>query len=91
MYYRVGAYHGHPIKAQYLSHEGRGIFVIASRNAYFWSPQKAMRIPMKKIISIAPFSDGLQIMRDGVNSVPQIFKLDDPAFAADAMARLNHL
>jgi hypothetical protein len=89
VYYRVGAYHGHPIKTQYLSDEGRGVFVIASHNVYFWSPRKAMKIPAKKIISVVPYSDGLQIMRDGANSAPHIFKLDDPAFAADVIARLN--
>jgi hypothetical protein len=91
LYYRVGSYHGHPIKTEYLSDEGHGIFVITNENVYFWSPRKAMRIPAKKIISIVPYSDGLQIMRDGANAAPHIFKLDDPAFAADAIARLNQL
>jgi hypothetical protein len=91
VYYRVGAFHGHPIKTQYLSNEGRGVFVIASRNVYFWSPRRAAKIPAKKIISIVPYSDGLQIMRGGANPAPQIFKLDDPAFAADVIARLNQL
>jgi hypothetical protein len=91
VYYRVGSYRGHPIKTQYLSDEGLGIFVIASHNVYFWSPRKAMKIPAKKIVSVVPYSDGLQIMRDGANAAPHIFKLDDPAFAADVIARLNQL
>ncbi len=91
VYYRVGSYHSHPIKTQFLSDEGRGIFVIASHNVYFWSPRKAMKIPSKKIVSVVPYSDGLQIMRDGANAAPHIFKLDDPAFAVDVIARLNQL
>jgi len=91
VYYRVGAFHGEPIKTQYLSDDGRGIFLIASHNVYFWSPRKAVKIPVKKILSVLPYSDGLQIMRDGERTTPQIFKLDDPAFAADAIARLNQL
>jgi len=91
VYYRIGAFHGHPIKTQFLSDEGRGIFVIASHNVYFWSPRKAVKIPAKKIISVVPYSDGLQIMRDGANAAPHIFMLDDPAFAADVIARLNQI
>jgi hypothetical protein len=89
LYYRVGAFHGEPIRTEYLSDEGRGIFLIASHNVYFWSPRKAVKIPIKKILSVLPYSDGLQIMRDGERSTPQIFRLDDPAFAADAIARLH--
>jgi hypothetical protein len=91
IYYRVGAYHGHSNRTQYLSDEGRGIFVIASRNVYFWSPRKALKIPVKKIISAHPYSDGLEIMREGANPAPHIFKVDDPLFAADAVARSNQL
>jgi hypothetical protein len=53
--------------------------------------RKAVKIPVKKILSVLSYSDGLQIMRDGERATPQIFKLDDPTFAADAIARLNQL
>jgi hypothetical protein len=52
---------------------------------------RQLKIPIKKILSVMPHSDGLQIMREGERATPQIFKLDDPAFAADAIARLNQL
>jgi hypothetical protein len=91
VYYRVGAFRGEPVKTQYLSEEGRGIFVIASKNIYFWSPQKALKIRPKKIISVQPYSDAIQIMRDGSNATPQLFALDDPPFAADLISRLNQL
>ena len=91
VYYRVGAFRGEPIKTQYLSEEGRGIFVIASKNVYFWSPQKALKIRPKKIVSVQPYSDAVQIMRDASNASPQLFALDDPPFAADLISRLNQL
>ena len=91
VYYRVGAFRGEPIKTQYLSEEGRGIFVIASKNVYFWSPQKALKIRHKKIISVQPYSDAIQIMRDVSNASPQLFALDDPPFAADLISQLNQL
>jgi hypothetical protein len=91
VYYRVGAFKGEPISTQYLSEEGVGIFLLTSRNVYFWSPQKAVKIPTKKILSVQPYSDGLQIMRDAANATPQFFKVDDPLFACDAIARLNQV
>jgi hypothetical protein len=89
VYYRAGAFKGAPIRTQHLSEEGRGIFVIASRNVYFWSPLKAFKMPIRKIIAMQPYSNGIQLTRDAANAVPQFFDLDDPLFACDAIARLT--
>lgn len=91
VYYRVGAFRGEPISTQYLSNEGRGVFLLTNRNVYFWSPQKSAKIPIRKILAVHPYSDGLQITRDAANAIPQFFQLDDPAFACDAIARLNQI
>jgi hypothetical protein len=60
-------------------------------NVYFSAPLKAVKIPFKKIVSVHAYSDGVQIMRDGANATPQIFKLADPLFAADMITRLNQV
>ena len=91
IYYRVGSYRGAPVKTQYLSDEGRGVLVISNKNIYFWSPRTAQKIPFKKIISAHAFSDALQIVGSGSNAGPLIFKLDDPLFAADLVARASQL
>ena len=91
LYYRAGAFKGQPVKTQYLSEEGRGVFVVTNENIYFWSPLRALKFPFKKIISAYAFSDAIQIMREGANTTSQIFKLDDPFFAADLVARASQL
>jgi hypothetical protein len=91
VYYRAGAFKGEPIRTEHLSEEGRGILVITSHNVYFWSPLKAFKIPLKKILAMQPYSNGIQLTRDGANAKPQLFDLDDPLFACDAIARLSHL
>jgi len=91
VYLRSGSFRGEPIRTQYLSKEGRGILVVASRNVYFSAPLKAVKIPSKKIVSVHAYSDGVQLMRDGANAAPQIFKLEDPLFAADLITRLNQV
>lgn len=91
LYYRTGTFHGQPVRTEYLSKEGRGILVITNKTLYFWSPNKAVKAPFRKIISTQPFADAIQILRDGSNAAPQFFKLDDPLFAADLIARASAL
>jgi hypothetical protein len=91
LYYRTGTFKAEPIRTQHLTEEGRGIFVIASRSVYFWSPTKTVKLPLRKIIGVHPYSNGIQIARDAANAVPQFFDLDDPAFACDAIARLSQI
>jgi hypothetical protein len=87
IYDRVGAFRER-VKTENLAEDGHGVFLLTSRNAYFWSPQNVIKLPIKEIASVYPHSDGIQIMCDAANSVPQIFKLDDPLFACDVIARL---
>jgi hypothetical protein len=87
--YRIGSFKGEPIKTEYESHEGDGILVIASRNVYFRSEEKVIKIPIKKILSVRPYSDAIEITRDG--AAPQTFTVDDPSFAADAITRLHQV
>ncbi|HTS42489.1 MAG TPA: hypothetical protein VMH84_18340, partial [Xanthobacteraceae bacterium] len=91
VYYRVGSYKGEPIQTQYMSEEARGALIITNQNLYFWSPQKVLKMPLNKIISMQPYTDGIQVVRDGANARPQIFKIDDPPFACDAIARLHQM
>jgi hypothetical protein len=87
IYYRVGALTGQPVKTENLAEDGHGVLLLTSRNAYFWSPKRVIKLPIKEIVSLYPHSDGIQIMRDVENSEPQIFKLDDPLFACDVISR----
>jgi hypothetical protein len=89
LYFRAGTFRGEPVKTQELSQEDIGSLILALRNVYFQSSTKALKIPIKKILSVHAYSDGLQLIRDGANAVPQIFKIDDPPFAADVIARLH--
>ena len=91
VYYRFGAVEGERVPTSQLSEQGTGDLVIGSRNVYFMSATKNAKLPARKIVSIRPFADGIQIMHDTANSKPEIFKLDDPWFAMNAIARLNSL
>ncbi len=91
VYYRTGSFRGEPVKTQYMSEEGKGHLVLTTKAVMFSSPLRSLKLQAKKIIAIDPFSDGIALTRDGANPQPIIFKLDDPWFAANAIARLNQI
>lgn len=89
--FRTSAFRGHPVETQALVKIGAGDLVVTSRNVYFLSPLKTMKIPARKIVAITPHSDGITIARDAANASPLIITLDDPWFAANAITKLNKL
>ena len=89
MYYRVGAQKGTAIRANYLSQEAVGALVLGSRNAYFVAPMKAVKIPLKRIVAVSLFEDGIVLSAGATTTKPHIFKVDDPTFAANVLARLH--
>jgi hypothetical protein len=91
VYYRTSAFESRPVQTQHLSNEGTGNFVVTNRNVFFLTLLQTLKIPIKKIASIAPYSDGIAIMRDGVSAKLTIFAIEDPWFAANAISRLNKL
>lgn len=89
VYYRVGAYRGEAVQPQYLSHEDDGSLTITPRNVYFVGSHKALKIPLRKIGSAQLYSDGIEILQNGVTAKPLIFTVDDATFAANLLARLQ--
>ena len=89
VYYRVGAYKGEAVKTQYLSNEDSGSLAITPRNVYFVGSHKALKIPLRKIGSAQLYSDGIEILQNGVAAKPMIFTVDDATFAANLLARLQ--
>ena len=50
------------------------------RDFYFHSPAKAFRIRHDKIVTIVPYSDGIEVQRDAATAKPQKFVTDDGWF-----------
>jgi hypothetical protein len=89
--YRIGGFRGAPIQTSEFSLQGSGDLMLTNANLYFVSSEAAVRIPLGKIISVQPYADGIQVLRDGASAKPIIFKLDDPMFAANAILKLAHM
>lgn len=91
VYYRVGAFKGHPVVTTERTHVATGTLFATTGGLYFVSPSKSLRIPYEKIVSFEPFSDGIGLMRDLATAKPQIFVTDDGWFAFNLITNLAKL
>jgi hypothetical protein len=91
VYYKVGASKGEPVRTDFLSQEGVGCLFITNRNVIFLGPGKGIKLSFRKILSVQLYSDGIEMLRDGVNAKPVVVTIDDPPFAANLIARLSQL
>lgn len=91
VYYRVGAFKGHPVETTERVHIDTGWVVVTDKNIYFAGPRKSVRLPYGKIISFEPFSDGIGLMRDAATAKPQVFVTGDGWFTYNLVTNLAQL
>lgn len=91
VYYRVGAFKGHPIinTTTSMEHIDTGILGITDKHLYFVGSRKSFRIPYKKIVSFIPYNDGIAVHREAVTAKPQIFKTGDGWFIYNLVNNLS--
>ena len=92
VYYRRSAFRGERIITEDIVEKGIGTLVVAFSNLYFVAPHAhmALRLPFRKILAVHAYSDGIEVLSDGSNQRPNIFKLDDPVFASNLISYLHH-
>jgi len=88
VYYRVGEFRGHPVETQYNASLGVGPFCITNKHVYF-SGQKAIRLPYKKIICIEPYSDGVGLQKEGTTAKPLTFVTGDGWFTYNLLSNVS--
>jgi hypothetical protein len=89
VYYRVGSFHGEPVKMEYLNEEDSGALTITLQNVYFVGTRRALKIPVRKIAATHLYSDGIEILQYGATAKPAVFTMNDAPFAASLVARLQ--
>lgn len=87
--YRTGQFKGHPIEQSRMVLVERGILYVTNKNLIFYSQTKGAKIPYDKIIGIAPYSDGIEILKDG-NSKRMTFAGFDCWFILNLISQLNN-
>lgn len=89
VYYRVGQSRGKPIEHSYMQEMGNGQLLVTNQNIIFFSPAKSVKIPFKKIIGIVPYSDGIEVQKDGTTSKRMVFQGFDCWFIMNLLSLIN--
>ena len=91
IYYKVGAFKGEPLITSSLRPKYGGALIFTNKNIYFYSTEKTMRFPYKKIVSYVPFEDGIGIQQDKANAKTIYFKGIDGRFAFNIVSNIKNL
>lgn len=91
VYYRVGNFKGTPVETTQMVSIGWGILALTDKHIYFNCPQKSIKTPYKKLISIEPYSDGIGFQKDGNSSKPFFIKGIDSWFAYNLIINLQNI
>lgn len=90
VYYRTGGFRGHPVETEYTASLGTGSVCLTDKNLYFHSPEKSLKIPFSKIISLDTYSNGLGVHRAGANEKPLFFLNLNSWFCYNVIAHLTN-
>ena len=89
VYYRTGGFRGHPIETTYMQRIGTGSVCLTDKNLYFHSPEKSLKIPFSKILSLDPYSNGMGLQKDGADDKPMFFENLNSWFCYNVISNLK--
>ena len=78
--YRTGGFKGHPVETSYMENMGLGSLYVTNKNIIFMGQSRSIKVPYSKIIGINPYSDGMEVQRDGNNVKRLVFQGFDCSF-----------
>lgn len=90
VYYRPGVSRAKPVEHNYMNLEGTGSLYITNKNLIFNSSTRGVKIPYTKIIGLTPYSDGLELNRDG-NAKRIVLQGFDSWFVMNVLSLVNNI
>ena len=90
VYYRTGGMKGHPVEHSSMEFNGTGSLFITNKNLIFYSPQKSVKVPYNKLIGITPYSDGIEVHKDGANQKRMTMQGFDPWFLMNLLSLIGN-
>jgi len=91
VYYRTGGFKGHSIETTVMQKIGTGSVCFTDKNIYFSSPQKSLKIPYNRILSVDSYANGVGIQKDGINDKPIFLEGVDSWFAYNVIANYKQV
>ena len=89
VYYRTGGFKGHPVETTVMQRVGVGSVCLTDKNLHFSSPEKSLKIPYSKILSVESYSNGVGLQKDGVNDKPIFLENINSWFVYNVIANLK--
>ena len=86
--YHTGGFKGHPVEKSSMEHQGIGTLFVTNRHLIFHSQTKSIKVPYAKLVGISPYSDGIEINRDGANVKRLTVQGFDPWFLLNILPYL---
>lgn len=86
VYYRTGGFKGHPVETTVMQRVGTGSVCFTDKHIYFASPEKSLKIPYSKILSVESYSNGIGLQKDGANDKPIFLEGINSWFAYNVIA-----
>lgn len=83
--YRTGGFNGHPVETSYMENQGVGSLYVTNKNIIFMGQTRSIKVPYSKIIGINPYSDGMEVQRDGNNVKRLVFQGFDCSFVLNVI------
>jgi len=62
---RTGKSKGKPVEHSYMNNMGTGDLYVTNKHLIFQSPTKAVKVPFAKLIGITPYTDGIEVHKEG--------------------------
>lgn len=90
VYYRTGQFKGHTVEHSYMDNLGIGSLYLTNKNLIFSAPTKAVKIPYSKLIGLTPYSDGIEILKDGATK-RMVMQGFDSWFIMNLLSLISHL
>lgn len=91
VYYRTGRMKGHPVERSSMELQGHGTLYVTNKNLIFYSQTKGIKIPFNKIVGITPYSDGIEVHKDGANVKRITMQGFDPWFLMNVLSHISNI
>ena len=88
--YRTGGFKGHPVETSFMENMGLGSLYVTNKNIIFMGQTRSIKVPYNKIIGINPYSDGMEVQRDGNNVKRLAFQGFDCSFVLNVISIISH-
>ena len=91
LYYRPSTFRSRTVEWEETPHLDSGLLGLTTKHIYFSGSRKRFRVRYDRIVTMEPYSDGMEIMRDGQTAKPQRFVTGDGWFVYNLATNLAQM